>query len=185
MIEEFVGLLVGAFAVVARHLHADPGGDQPAFQHMDPVENFLGHGHRVRSGALGHGERHRRNPDDPALPVAGDCGNQVLLAVGGEAHLGHVADIDRPPVAGGQEEVADLVRRAQRFTGDQHHLAAFVAHEAGREGGIGAGDLAGKLLERHAIEREPLRIGRDPQPLAGLADDVGKAHIGDLGNLGP
>ena len=63
-------------------------------------------------------------------------------------------------------------------------LLAIVADPAGREGRVGARDLGGELLQRHAVKREPLRVGGDADHLAGLADEIGQADVLDLGDLG-
>ena len=183
MVEQLVGLLVGGLAVVAGDLDGDVGGDQRAVQALDPVQDRLGDGDGVRAGALGDGERHRRHPLRRAVRQR-DGRDERVAAFGGEADVGDVADIDRPVVAGGDQQVADLLGRAQRLAGDQRDLLAVVADPAGREGAVGAGDLGGELLQRHAVERQPLRIGRDADHLAGLADEVGQADVLDLGDLG-
>jgi hypothetical protein len=52
-------------------------------------------------------------------------------------HIGHVAHIDRPPVARGQQQIGDLGRCGQRLARDKVDLFALVAHIAGGEGPVG------------------------------------------------
>ena len=106
-----------------------------------------------------------------------------LGGVGDEDDVGDVADIDRTAVAGGEEEVADLGRLLQRLAGDEVDLPAAVADGPGEEGAVGALDLGRELLERDAVERQPLGIGLDPDRLGLLADDVGEADVGQLRHL--
>ena len=145
-------------------------GIQRALQRLDAVENCLRDRHGVGAGALGDGECHRRRP---FRGLAGEARDQKIAACAGEAHVRHVADIDRPPVAAGYQEVADGFRRLQRLAGKHRHLLPAVAHPSGREGSVGALHLAGELLEGDSVEREPVRVGRDAQHLSGLAHEIG------------
>ena len=98
--------------------------------------------------------------------------------------FGDVADIDRPAVARGQQQVADFGQRLQRLAGDQRRAAGRPSRTSpGLEGAVGALDLGGELLQRDAVEREPLGVGLDPDLLRLLADDVGQADVGELGHL--
>ena len=80
--------------------------------------------------------------------------------------FGHIAHIDRPPVARGQEQVADFGQRLQRLAGDERRAArpSSRTRPAWNER-LAPSILAGELLQRDAVEREPLGIGLDPDLL--------------------
>ena len=105
------------------------------------MQDRLGDGDRVRAGALGDGQRHRRHPFGRAVGHR-DGRDQRVAALGGEPDLGYVADVDRPVVAAGDQEVADLVGATKGLAGDQGDLFAGVANPARREGGVRTETLA-------------------------------------------
>ncbi len=108
MEQQFVGLLVGGLAVVARHGDADVLGHQPALDRLQAIEQLLGHHHRIGAGALGEGDADRRH----AVPFAALFRllepHPVLLRARADHHLGDVAHIDRTAVAGGHQQHADI-----------------------------------------------------------------------------
>ena len=183
VIKKLIRLLIGAFAIVARDLDPDVLGDQRSFKGFGAVQDFLGDRDRVRPGAFRNRQRHGGGAVHGAI-VQRDVRHDLPLGRVGKAHIGHVADIDRPPVAGGQEEVPDLIWRTQGFPHHQHDLVALIADQPGGEGGIGALHLARQLLQRDAVKRKLRRIGRDPQPLGGFAHNIGQPDIGDLRHFG-
>jgi hypothetical protein len=163
MVQQLVGFLVGRLAVVARDFHLHRIGIRRSLERLGALQDLLGHQHGIGAGALGDCQRDGRLAVDctfRAVFRAGDRCDDPRRAVGGRGNVGHVAHIDRPPVTGGHQQVADLGRRIERLA---HHKAdlPLIAHFARRKGPVGTADLAGELLQRHAVEREPLRIGRN------------------------
>ena len=67
MVEQFVGLFVRRFTIVARDLDDDIGGDQRAFQLFDALKYGLGDRNGVGAGALGNGERDGGRAQDAAV----------------------------------------------------------------------------------------------------------------------
>ncbi len=100
-----------------------------------------------------------------------------VSAIRHERHIGHVADIDRAAVAGGQSQVADLFGRRSVSPATSSICSPRIADPASRKGACWRPHLAGQLLQRDAIQRQPFRVGRDAQRLAGFADQIGQADI--------
>ena len=59
--------------------------------------------------------------------------------------VGDVLDIDRPAVARGEEQQADVGNALQRLAGDDRHGPSVVAERADEEGAIGVGQLVREL----------------------------------------
>ena len=182
MEEKLVRLLVGGLAVVAGDRHLDVGREDLAMHLVEPLDDVLGDDDGVGAGTLGDGERHRGDALEAVARLA-DVGHPVLVGLGDQLHVGDVAEIDRPPVAGGDQQVLDLGNGLQRLAGDQRQLLAVRAHQCGVERAVGSGDLGGKLLEGDAVERELLGVGLDPDLVGLLADDIGEADVGELAHL--
>ena len=71
----------------------------------------------------------------------------------------------------------------QRLPGAEFDLQAVVAELAGLEGAVRGGDLACQLLERDAIERQPLRVWFHADFFGLVAGNVGEANIFELRQL--
>ena len=57
------------------------------------------------------------------------------------------------------------------WPGDDRERLAVLAERADEEGAVGVGQLVDQLVQRDAIEREPLRIGLDADLVRAAADD--------------
>ena len=180
-----IRLFLGGFAIVPRDLDRNRVGDQRLLQGRRPAQNILGHHHRIRSGALGKGQRHRRAARDPAIRIARHMRHDPVGHVIHKGNIRHIAHINRPPVARGQQKPRNLGGCRQALPRDQPDLLARVAHPPRRHRAIGRLHLARKLLQRHTVKRHPLGVGRDADRLLRLAHDIGQAHILDLGQIGP
>ena len=183
VVEELVRLLVGGLAVVAGDLDGDVGGDQlpcrPSTRcRMASATVTAFEPARLAMASVTEGTR----CGVPSASATVETSASPLSVA--KTDVGDVAHVDRPVVAGGDQQVADLLGAAQGLAGDQRDLLAIVADPAGREGRVGAGDLGGELLQRHAVKRQPLGVGGDADHLVGLADQVGQADVLDLGDLG-
>ncbi len=141
--------------------------------------------HRVRPGTLGDRQRDRRDADRLAVLPTGHRGHGEVGRVDGEADVGDVANIDRPPVTRRQQQIADVLGRLQRLAGDDFDLPAPVADASGGEGPVRAGDLSGELLQGDAIESQSFGMGaiRIASPVS--TDEIGESDVVDLGDLGP
>ena len=183
MEEQFIGLFVRRFAVVAGDGDVNAVRDQRAFERLDAMLDRGGDGHRVGPGPLGDGDADggRHMPGVAILRPAPDA-RLVLLRPLGDG--GDIAQIDRRPGHRTHRQHADLRRAVQRLTrGDGDRLAVLADH-AHRERTIGLFRGVDHAVERHLIKRQLGRIRRDPDRLALAAGDEGQPDIIDLGDLG-
>jgi hypothetical protein len=184
MVEQFVGFLVGGFAIVAGHLDRHRLGDQRAFQMRGALEDLLCHEHRIGPCALGNRERHGRCPFHGIAGADHGCDDFRRL-VGGECDVGKIAHIDRPAVAAGDQQVADLGGRIERFADHKIGGLAVDRHLARGKGAVGACHLRGQLLQGDPVKRKSLWIRCNPDDLVDIAHQIGKPDIVDLGEFGP
>ena len=91
--------------------------------------------------------------------------------------------IDRPAVARGDQQQADIGDAAQGLPGRHRHLLTIVAHLPGDEAAIGVAHLADQLLQGHAEQREFLRVRLHPDLLGTGAGDIAGADIRHLGQF--
>ena len=156
MEQELVRLLVGGLAVVAGDVDVDVGREQtPPFSWATLCTMRSAMTTALAAGALG--DRDAKRPAARTKPFAAR-GQGGHARFGGRrwraTTLGDVADIDGAAVAGGDEQVADLVgspaASAPATSGD---LPSAVADLSGLERPVGAFDLGGELLQRDAVER--------------------------------
>ena len=182
MEQEFVRLLVGGLAIVARDGHRHVARNDLPLQLFEALADGIGDGDGVGARALGDGQRDGGGAPQPGS-VALDAGDTVLRWLGREVKARDVAHIDGPPVARRQQEVADLAEALQGLARDEHALFAFVANRAELERAVGARQLGRQLLQRDAVERQLFGVGLDADFLGLLADDVGEADIRQLGDF--
>ena len=123
MEQELVGLLVGRLAVVAGDRHRHVFGEDLAAQLLEPMDDCSAMTTALVPGRLAMASDTAGTRSRPSVGLAhlGDAG---LLRLGGERHRGDVAHIDRPAVAGGEQDVADLGERLQRLAGDDRPALA-------------------------------------------------------------
>ena len=150
MEQEFVGLLVGRLAVVARRVHGDIGGDDADLRALHRADYGVRYGDGVGAGTLGHGDGNGGHALERAVLAARKMRDAVFLRLRREDHIGEVAHIDRTPVARGDEYVCDIGEVAQRRSRNDIGLLAAIADAAGEKGAVGALDDGGELLQRDA-----------------------------------
>ena len=181
--DQLVGLFVGGFAIVAGHRHADAVGDQPALKVLDLVHHRFGHGDSIGPGALGDGKTDRRGHGPALLPVPRPTPGAGLILAGGLGDRGDIAEQHRRAAGRAHGQPGQFLRIAQRLPGaDRHGLAAF-AHGSRGKGTVGLRYRLDHVTQRHAVNREPGRIGHHPQRRALAAGDEGQPDIVDLGDF--
>jgi len=142
-----------ASAIVAGDLHTEVGRDQPALQAVHTFDDVACHHHGIRAGALGKRQADGRNAIPPRFASLGRRGqvpHPGVRRAGADHHPRHVAHVDRPAVARGQQQQADIRHAAQGLPGRQCARHAGIAHGAGDERAVGVAHLADELLQRHA-----------------------------------
>ncbi len=184
MEQKLVGFFVGGFAVIARHGDVDVGRHQPALDALEPRQQILGDHHRIGAGAFGKSDADRGHAMPLALRSRHFHPDTVFLRARTDNHRGHIADIDRTIVARRHQQQTDIGNAAQRLPGGDIAHRIVVANAAGLERAIGAPHLVDELLQRHAIERELLRIGLDADLLGAAARNVGQTDIVGLDQFG-
>ena len=133
--------------------------------------------------SLGDGDCHRGTPLQLAIGEADDRPGAMLGLGGPDRDVSHILDVDRPPVAGRQQQEPDVGHALERLPGEDGKRLAPVAEGADEEGAIGVGEFVDQLAQRDAIDREALRIRLDADLVRAAADDIGRADIVDLGEL--
>ena len=184
--DQLVGLFVGGLAIVAGHRDLHAGGDQAAFQRLDPFDHAFRYGHRIGPGPLGDRQADRRGHRPFALVAltARPAPRAGLVLGRGLNHAGDVLEQHRRATGRTHGQLAQFLGAAQGLPGgDRNRLAAF-AHGADREGPVGLADRLDHAAQRHLIGRQPGRIGHHPQRIALAADNEGQPDIVDLGHLG-
>ena len=78
----------------------------------------------------------------------GHVPDAVLLRVRADHDLGDIAHIDRPVIAGRQQQETDVRHAGERLAGGDRARCAGVAHPAGLERAVGVAHLADELLQR-------------------------------------
>ena len=183
MEQELVGLLGRGRAVVARHADVEPGRNDAALDDFEALQDVVGDRDGIGALALGDGEGDGGTALELAVGEAGHRPGAMLGLGGADDDVGDVLDVDRPAVARGQQQQADVGDALQGLAGDDGQRVAAVAQRADDEGPVGVGQLVDELVQRHAIERQPLGIGLDADLVRAAADDVGAADVVDLGEL--
>ena len=181
--QQFIGLFIGRLAIVTGHGQRHALWHQTTFGRLDPVQDSLCDVNRIGPGALGHGQRDRRRAVD-TVGVTGDLRHDPVGTVGDKGHIRHIRDIDRAPVACGQHKARHLRRGGQSLTRDQVNLFAAVTQFARGQSLVGLGDLGGQLLQRHAVQCQPLGIWCDTDHFLRVADKIGQANVVGLGHFG-
>ena len=185
MEQEFVGLFARGCAIVARDLDIDVLRQCRATQLLQPVDEIRGDIDGVGPGPLGDGDRDRRHAHQFAILVFGELPALLLQRLPAYDDLGDVLDIDRAAVARRQEKKPDIGNALQRLARYNRHGAALVADLAREERAVRRAHLVHELGQRHSIKRELFGVGLDPDLIGPPANDVGEAHIIDLGQLDP
>ncbi len=185
MEEKLVRLLVGGLAIVARHVDGDLGRHDAALQPLHRGEDVVRDSHRIGAGALGNGERDGGGAIEAALGIARQVRNSRLGGLCGEEDLGDVTHIDRPPVAGRDQQVADLGEPGQRLAGDEADLAVLVADGGRREGTVRRLHLPRQRLQGQAGAGEQLGVRLDADFFGLLPDQIGEADIVEAGQQPP
>ena len=184
MEQQLVRLVVRGLAVVAGDLDAHIGRDQPPTQTVHALQDRAGHHHGVGAGALGERQADGRRAVPLAMAIGGEVPHPALRRARADDHLRHVAHIDRPAVAGGQQQQADIRHAAQRLARRQRARHAGVAHRARDEIPVGVAHLGDQLLQGDAKQRQFLGIGFDADLFRRGADDEAGADIVHLGHFG-
>ena len=131
--QEFVRLLVGRLAVVARDRDLEAGRHDAALDRLQPLHHVFGDADSVLALALGD----READGGPALESAGGAARHrpgALVDFGrADDDIGDVLDIDRAAVARGQQQEADVGNALQRLPGD-HRDRLVVARGTLRRG---------------------------------------------------
>src|SRR5581483_169293 len=182
--QQLVGLLVGRLAVVAGDGDGDVGGNQPALARIEPVPEVLGPHDRVGAGPLRGGAAHGRHPVPVALVVPRVVPDTVLPRTGPNDHGGNVVDVDRPAVAGGDQQEPDVGYAGQRLPGRDAAGNACLAYLTRQEGAVGVAHLGDQLLQGDAVEGELLRRRLDADLLWTAAGNVGETDVVRLHELG-
>ena len=185
MEQQLVGLLRGRLAVVAAHRHRDVVGQQPALHRLQAGQELVGDDDGIGAAPLGEGHRDHRPALQPARFGAGQVPAPMPGLGGADHHARHVLDIDRPAVARGQQQQADVGHALQRLAGDHRGVPVELAEVPDQEGAVGVGDLVDQLVEGDAVERQALGIGLDADLVGAAADDVAQSHVVDLHQLVP
>ena len=183
MEQQLVGFLIRRRAVIPRHLHRDAVRDQPPLQPLQPIQNALRHHHRIRPGPLGEGNRHRRAALPDLRRIRRKGPHAMLHRRTAHDHARHIAHIDRPPVAAGQQQQPDIRHPGQSLPGHHLPLHPGIAHPAGQKRPIGAGNLGHQLLQRHPKQRQFLRVRLHPDLLRRAPGDIGQADLINLDHL--
>ena len=133
--------------------------------------------------ALGDGEADRGRRSQLAVGVARHRPGAVVELGRADDDVGDVLDIDGPAVARGQQQEADVRNALQRLPGDDRDRRPSSRNAPTRKERLALVSLSIELLERHAVEREALRIGLDADLVRAAADDIGRADAVDLGQF--
>ena len=178
--EQLVRLLGSRRAVVAGDADLEVRRDDAAFDGVEASHHVLGHRDSVRALSLGDGDRHRGTPLQLAIGEAGHGPGAMLRLGGPDRDVSHVLDVDGPSVARRQQQEPDVGHALERLPGEDWKRLAPFAEGAHEEGAVGVGELVDQLAQRHAIDREALRIRLDADLVRAAADDIGRADIVDL-----
>ena len=180
MEQKLVGLVVGGRAVVARHLDVEARRNEAALDAFEPLKRRGGDIDRILALALGDGEADGGAAVQFARGVARQRPGAVVEFRRADDDLRHVLDVDRSPVARREQQQPDVGHALQGLAGDDRLGASVLAERPGEEGAVGVLDLADDLFERHAVERELLRVRLDANLGGRAADDEGLADAAHL-----
>ena len=122
MKEKLVCLLIGRLAVVARDRDVHVVWDQTAFERVQSMQEVLSHHDRIGACPLGDGDAHRRGPAPCCFLAACVVPHAMLARARPDHHRGDVTDVDRPVVARGDQQQAD-VRDAGQASGRRRRCA--------------------------------------------------------------
>ncbi len=173
VIQEFVALLRGSFAVVAGDLHVHVGG------HQRPLERFHLGLHAVRdrdgvgAGSLGHRERDGRHRAMPARVVA-HVGRRVGIAVGDR---GDVGESDGAAGAGCDDHITQL-RDGLETHASLERAGLAIDERAGGPGARVAPDGGTDHQRVDAVDLQPGRVDLDAGHARPAADDGHLRHVG-------
>ena len=143
------------------------------------MANLFGNGHRIGTRPLGHGQRHGRNTRVKGFPFGPRHGEHaVFLRVSLQADTRHVAHIDRSAITRGHQEIGDLIKPLQGFTGSKFNLLAVLANGAQCKGLVGPFNLSRQSLQGQPCLCQSFRIGRDANFLRLFAHQICQANIG-------
>ena len=149
--QEFVRLLVGGVAVVARHRDLKVSRHDPALDRLQTLHDLLCDDDCVCALALGDCEADGR----PTLEEPGGIERHRPGALvdlrRADDDVRDVLDIDRAPVARRQQQKADVWNPLQRLAGDDRNGFAVFAERAGQERPVGVGELVGELTQRDPV----------------------------------
>ena len=131
MEQQLVGLFGGRLAVVARHRDVDVVGDDPALDRLQARRSSSSATTTALAPlrlamAMRDGGRRSSSP----AAVAGHGPGAMVGLGGADDHVGDVLDIDRPAVARGEQQQADVGNALQGLAGDDRHGSCRSARKA-------------------------------------------------------
>ena len=183
MLQQLIGLVVGAGAVVAGDRHVETVRQKRALQRLDPRQNGAGDHDGVGALALGDGEADGGGLA-PTLANAGIAPGTGLVLAGRLDDIGDIADIDHFTLRRGKGEHADIRWTGQGAAGRHRHGLTVFAHHARGEGAVGLSDGVHQTAQGNPVQGQLGRIGLDTDLVRPSADDEGQANVVDLGDLG-
>ncbi len=145
MQEQLIGFLGRGLAVVARHRHRHVARHEPAFRRLQPLQQRVGDDDGVGALALGKGDRHRGQALQ--MPRRAVEGPGATARLGGADHdVRDILDIDRPPIARGQQQQPDIGHALQGLAGDDRDRPVQLVKRADQKGAVGVFQLVDELV---------------------------------------
>ncbi len=103
----------------------------------------------------------------------------LLVVLGAEHHVGDVAEPDDHALVFLDDQVPELLRRAQIGVGDQVHRGHRTLRSPERREGVVPGERVAQHRRRNAVSRHEVRLEPDPHGEGPIAEDVGALDAGD------